>query len=179
MTSLTSDKMSVYLIFGQPLSIEDISVYADVSTENIIWVFSKICIQILFFKLQESSVNVEATEAENVYIVSIKTKSINSSRLDLTIKNEKVKPISCLTRISCQICSNFPDCHNSEAEISLFDLIPKTEFGTKIEYQCPLGQEFDVADSNKQTYELECLWNGDWSGSQSLPQCKGKHELLP
>ena len=126
------------------------------------------------FLIQDFAVNAKATEADNVFVVSIEIKTNNSARLDITIKSEESNPIPCLTRISCQICSDLADCYSDLEDSSLFDLIPKTEFGTRLQYHCPLGQEFDVPDSNRQTYELECLWNGDWSGS--LPQCRGKYE---
>ena len=53
------------------------------------------------------------------------------------------------------------------------------QYGTDLEYRCPVAWKFLLEYPNGTNYYLdsirtECQWDGDWSIPPILPECVGK-----
>ena len=89
-------------------------------------------------------------------------------------------PEPCLVHITCDFCLDTvcPDVeYNFTA--NMFDFQNLTKFGSKLEYACSNGKDFEVSGAIQETYEIECLWNGSWTQSTLLPNCVCKKALFP
>ncbi|XP_059082778.1 uncharacterized protein LOC131880226 [Tigriopus californicus] len=87
------------------------------------------------------------------------------SKVDLTFTLGLRDPVPCLLESYCTSCLN-QDCPSTADLIKteMYQHQNLTMYGTKLEYTCALGQEFESSP----TKFRECLWNKTWSGDDDL-----------
>lgn len=84
----------------------------------------------------------------------------------------ELKP--CLVRLVCNNCSDADSCNNTEILSNPFDTQEVTMYGTHLEYWCPLAQKFNQVNW---TQEMECQWDGNWTGGNVLKPCVCKSQF--
>ena len=92
------------------------------------------------------------------------------------IRHSKSLATPCIIQISCRECdddkASDKKCYSELKLIDSYDFLNKTLFGTKLEYRCPLGDEFNLTDGTVSLpFFMECNWNETWSPQNFLPVC--------
>ncbi len=118
------------------------------------------------------------TESPTDFNVTVEIAGGNAiAQLRLMARHEPDEDEPCLSSVLCQDCINDQDCVQSSMNDFVDDPMTHrnlTVFQTELQYQCPLGREFDVHGDGSfiwPTYNITCNWNQTWTPSNVLPNC--------
>lgn len=169
------------LTFSQPIDTDKVRIVGQVYTH-----VSMLCyIFILYTSLMyfQYPVTLEPTQSSTILLITAQlspSPSETSNTLAMEIHTPLGQSEACLIYNTCSFCATSEDCDLQAADYtdSAYDKQELTTFGSKIEYHCTLGKEFEIADNvTAMTQMTECQWEGNWTRS-SLDECICKLSLV-
>lgn len=114
------------------------------------------------------------TEIDTLLLLTVPLSTVDTDNfVTLTIQSSNNAFPPCLLSATCDYCD---DC-DTVVEVMLNEMMVidnYTDYGTTVEYTCPLGQQFvNGTGENFKTHKVHCEWDQTWHPSTIFPQCEG------
>lgn len=130
----------------------------------------------------QSFINLTNTDSSTSLLLEAQLPAAATYKLTMTLTFPSGSYEPCLVHSTCSNCYTPDDCQVTKTNFTMnaFDLRNLTKYGTQLEYQCPIGREFDLdSTTTTKSQNITCLWNSkSWSPGVTFPTCVCKSICL-